>query len=275
MVSPSLSTNLPSHLSLKLLKEALDVRNFKRARQLFDNIPQPDPTTSSTLISALTTHGLLNEAINICTSLRERGIKLDIPVFMAVAKACAASRDALNVKELHNDATRCGAMFNVFVGNALIHAYGKCKCVEGERRVFDDMVVRDVGLNVFHEMGWNGVKLDPVTVSSILPACADLKDLKSGKAIHGFAVRNGMVENVFVCNALVNLYAKCLCVREAHAIFDLMPHRDVVSWSGVLTYFTNKEYEKGLSLFSQMCRDGVETNEVTWSIVIGGCMENR
>ena len=86
------------------------MRDFKRARQLFDNLPQPDSTTSSTLISALTTHGLPNEAINIYTSLRACGIKPDIPVFMVVAKACAASRDALKVKEVHNDATRCGVM---------------------------------------------------------------------------------------------------------------------------------------------------------------------
>jgi len=90
---------------------------------------------------------------------------------MAVAKACAVSRDALKVKELHNDATRCGVMSEVFLGNALIHAYDKCKCVEGAQRVFDDLVVRDVvtwnsltacdvncgfpeqGLNVCREMG--------------------------------------------------------------------------------------------------------------------------
>ena len=102
----------------------------------------------------------------------------------------------------------------------------------------------------FREMWWSGVKPNPVTVSSILHACSELKDLKSGKAIHRFVVRHGLVENLFVCSALVSLYAKCLSVREARAIFDLMPHRDVVSWNGVLTaYFKNKEYEKGFSLF--------------------------
>jgi pentatricopeptide repeat protein len=30
------------------------------------------------------------------------------------------------------------------MGNALIHACGKSKCVEGARYVFDDLVVRDV-----------------------------------------------------------------------------------------------------------------------------------
>jgi len=46
------------------------------------------------------------------------------------------------------------------------------------------------------------VKSDSVTVSSILPACSDLKDLKLGKTIHGFAMRHGMIENLFVYNAL-------------------------------------------------------------------------
>ncbi|CAI8613086.1 unnamed protein product [Vicia faba] len=293
MLAPSLPTNIPSHLGLRLLRATLNVRDFNRARQLFDNILQPDPTTCSTLISALTAHGLPNEAINIFASLRARGINPQKPVFLAVAKACAASGDALRVKEVHADAARCGVTSDVFVANALIHAYGKCKCVEGARRVFDDLVVRDVvtwtslsscyvncgfprkGLNVFCEMGWNGVKPNPVTLSSILPACSELKILKSGKAIHGFAVRHGMIENVFVCSALVSLYAKCLSVREARAVFDLMPRRDVVSWNGVLTaYFSNKEYEKGFSLFLQMSRDGVKADEATWNAVIGGCMEN-
>ncbi|XP_045792979.1 pentatricopeptide repeat-containing protein At2g29760, chloroplastic-like [Trifolium pratense] len=293
MAAHSLPTNIPSHLGLRLLWSALNVGDFKRAHQLFDNISQPDPTTCSTFISALTTNGRPNEAIKVYASLRACGIKPYSSVFLAVAKACAVSGDALRVKEVHEDATRLGLMSDVYIANALIHAYGKCKCVEGARRVFDDLVVRDVvtwtslsscyvncgfprkGLSVFRQMGLDGVKPNPVTVSSILPACSELKDLKSGKEIHGFAVRHGMVENVFVCSGLVSLYAKCLSVREARAVFDLMPHRDVVSWNGVLTaYFTNKEYEKGLSLFTQMSRDGVKADEATWNAVIGGCMEN-
>ncbi|XP_057451920.1 pentatricopeptide repeat-containing protein At1g20230-like [Lotus japonicus] len=292
-VAPSVPTNIPPHLALRLLKTALNVGDFKRAHQLFDNIPQPDPTTCSTLISSLTTHGLPNEALRLYASLRARGIKPNKPVILAATKACAASGDALRTKEVHDDAVRCGMTSDVFLSNALIHAYGKCKCIEGARRVFDDLVGRDVvswtslsscyvncglprqGLAIFHEMGWNGVKPNAVTVSSILPACSELKDLNSGKAIHGFAVRHGMVENVFVCSALVSMYARCLSVKEARAVFDLMPHRDAVSWNGVLTaYFTNKEYEKGLALFSRMSREGVKADKATWNAVIGGCMEN-
>jgi len=74
-------------------------------------------------------------------------------------------------------------------------------------------------------MAW--VKPNPVTVFSILRACSDLQDLKFGKEIHGFTARHGMVEDLSVCNALVNLYAKCLCVTKAQALFDLIPHQNV------------------------------------------------
>ncbi|MCI35728.1 pentatricopeptide repeat-containing protein, partial [Trifolium medium] len=77
-----------------------------------------------TFISALTTHGRPNEAIKVYASLRACRIKPHSSVFLAVAKACAVSGDALRVKEVHEDATRFGVMSDVFIGNALIHAYG-------------------------------------------------------------------------------------------------------------------------------------------------------
>jgi len=87
---------------------------------MFDNIPQPNPLTCSTLISALITHGLPNEAIKIYSSLRACEIKPDRPVFLAAAKVCAVSGVALRVKEVHDDATWCGVMSDVFVGNVFM-----------------------------------------------------------------------------------------------------------------------------------------------------------
>ncbi|RHN74608.1 putative pentatricopeptide [Medicago truncatula] len=171
---------------------------------------------------------------------------------------------------------------DLFVCNALVNLYAKCLRVTKAQTLFNLMPRRDVvswnslsvcyvnsgfpqqGLKVCNEMGQNGVKLNPVTMLSILPVCSDLQDLKLGKEIHEFVMRHSMVENLFVCNALVNLYAKYLYA---------------ISWNGVLTaYFTNKEYKKGLSLFSQISKDGVTTQQMKLhgmlSVVTDGCVEN-
>ncbi|KAJ1406507.1 hypothetical protein SESBI_25051 [Sesbania bispinosa] len=48
-----------------------------------------------------------------------------------------------------------------------------------------------------------------VSLVNILPACASLGASLHGKQAHVFVVRIGLVDNVFVGNTLVDMYAKC------------------------------------------------------------------
>lgn len=289
-----LPTSIPAHLALKLIKVYSNSGDLQRARHLFDTIPKPDLRTWTVLISALTRHNRSAEAIQCYDDFRRRScLEPDKLLLLSVTKACASLRDVVNAKRVHEDAIRFGFCSDVMLGNALIDMYGKCRSVEGARLVFDVMPFRDViswtsmascylncgllreALGAFREMGSNGVRPSSVTVSSILPACADLKDLKSGREVHGFVLRNGMGGNVYVSSALVNMYASCLSIGQAQSVFDSMSQRDTVSWNVLVTaYFLNKECEKGLSVFSRMMSEGVELNYASWNAVIGGCVQN-
>ncbi|KAM1688273.1 hypothetical protein ACFX2K_036156 [Malus domestica] len=108
------------------------------------------------------------------------------------------------------------------------------------------------GLEAFRE-GLNGVRPNVVTVSSILPACSELKDLNLERVIHGFVVRHGMEENVFVSSALVNIYASCLSTKQAQLVFDMMSRRDVVSLNT----------EEALKMLGQMQESGIKPNQIT------------
>ncbi|GAV89645.1 PPR domain-containing protein/PPR_2 domain-containing protein/DYW_deaminase domain-containing protein [Cephalotus follicularis] len=285
--------NPPPRLVLKFFKMFSHYDDIQRARHLFDKIHEPDLRSWTILISAHTKHGFPEEALNIYNTLRARNVKLDTYVLLPVAKACAASADLIKAREVHDDAIRFGFSSDTLLGNALVDMYAKCKYVDGAKRAFDDVKVKDVvtwtsmascyancGLarqcfGVIRNMGLNGVRPNSVTVSSILPACTELKDLNLGREIHGFVVRNAIGENVFVSSALVNMYASCLSVRQAEFVFVNMFRRDSVSWNVLLTaYFSNKEYEKGLGLFHQMRSEGVKLNQASWNAVVGGCVQN-
>lgn len=292
-MTPKLPTNLPSLLGFKFIKASCKSGDLQRARHLFDKIREPDLRTWTILISAYTQHGFPWDAIKLYTLLRAREINPDKLVLLSVAKACATSGDIVKAKEVHDDAIRFGFHSDTLIGNALIDMYAKCKCVEDARQVFDDMRVKDVvswtslsscyvtchlprkGLEKFREMVLDGVRPNVVTVSSILPACTELRALNLGREIHGFVVKHGMGENLFVCSALVSMYASCLSIRKAQLVFDNMSQRDSVLWNVILTaYFSNKECEKGLDLFFQMRHEGVKLNDASWNAVIGGCIQN-
>ncbi|KDP41925.1 hypothetical protein JCGZ_26943 [Jatropha curcas] len=288
-----LPTNLPPHRSFKLIRNFLNSGDLQRARYLFDKIPEPDLRTWTILISAHSQRGFVKEAIEIYTTLIERNIKPDKLVLLSVAKACAASGDLIKAKEIHEDAIRFGFNKDLLLGNAMIDMYGKCNCVDGARWVFDGLVVKDViswtsmascyvncgmprqGIFAFRDMGLNGIRPNSLTVSSILPACADMQELKLGREVHGFVLRNAMEGNVFVSSALVKMYASCLSLKQARIVFGKMPQRDVVSWNVMLTaYFLNKECEEGLALFYQMRKEGIKLNHASWNAVICGCTQN-
>lgn len=137
----------------------------------------------------------------------------------------------------------CG-LGDFFLGNSLIDMFGKCRYIKGAKDVFSSLQVKDViswtslsscyikyklsreGLRVFREMGLDGARANSLLLSSVLPVCSRLKDLNAGKEVHGYVIKNGMEDNVFVSSALVDMYASS---RKLSWYLRLLTQRDTVS----------------------------------------------
>ncbi|KAI3722548.1 hypothetical protein L2E82_33587 [Cichorium intybus] len=290
---PKLPSNLPPHLSLKLIKTYCQSGDLRRARQLFDKTTNPDLHSWTVLISAYTRHDLQKEAINLYTQLRNKEFQPDKFVLLSVVKACATSGDLLQAQRAHKDAVTFGFHHDLLLGNAMIDMFAKCKHLEGAKTAFNNLQVRDViswtsicscyvscgnpkrGLQAFREMGLDGVKPNSVSLSSILPACSNLKCLNLGKEIHGFVVKNGMGENVFVSSALIDMYATCLHIKQAEIVFDRMANKDTVTHNVMMSaYFENEEPEKAVAMFKKMKNNHSKLNYASWNTVLSGCLQS-
>ncbi|WRX30018.1 Pentatricopeptide repeat - like 10 [Theobroma cacao] len=77
---------------------------------------------------------------------------------------------------------------------------------------------------------------------------------------------------VFLLNRAIETYGKCGCLVDARELFDEMPERDGGSWNTMITaYARNGFQEKALCLFSEMNREGILPNEITFASVLGSC----
>ncbi|KAL6012443.1 hypothetical protein ACLOJK_002932 [Asimina triloba] len=208
----------------------------------------------------VTLKGLPQESHRLYLDLQNKKVKPDKMVLLSIAKACPRTSDPIKAKEVHEDAIRFGFSSDIVLGNALIHMYAKCNSVHGAVEVFDQLPTKDViswtsidvghlscglpreALQAFREMGLNGLR--------------NLKALNSGKEIHGFVVKNGMIKNVFVNSGLVD--------------------RDVVSWNVIMTtYFSNGDWGEALTLIDQMTAEGTKANLASWNTVSGGFKANE
>jgi pentatricopeptide repeat protein len=64
---------------------------------------------------------------------------------------------------------------------------------------------------------------DTFTSVQVIKACAGLGALEDGRLVHEQLVRSGCESDVFVCNSLVDMYAKCGSIEEAWRVFNKMP----------------------------------------------------
>ncbi|ERN18797.1 hypothetical protein AMTR_s00067p00084570 [Amborella trichopoda] len=114
-------------------------------------------------------------------------------------------------------------------------------------------------LAMVREIGLANLKPDSFTLSSVLPIFAEHVEILHGKEIHGFVIRHGFEPDVFIASSLIDMYAKCTRIHDAHRIFLLMPNQDCISWNSMIAGFVqNGFFNEALQIFHEMQTVGIK-----------------
>ncbi|KAK5824629.1 pentatricopeptide repeat-containing protein At2g22070-like [Gossypium arboreum] len=177
--------------------------------------------------------------------------------------------------------------------NTILSVYAKSGSVENLRALFYKMPFRDSvsyntliaglagsgfssqALEVFLRMNREGFEPTEYTHVSLLNACSRLLDLRKGKQIHGRICVGFLGRNVFVWNALTDMYAKCGEIDKARWLFDRTDNKNVVSWNSLIAgYLKNGQPKKCIDLFQEMQLGGFKPDDVTVSNVLGAYFQS-
>lgn len=178
----------------------------------------------------------------------------------------------------------------MYVKNTLMRLYAVCGFVSSARKVFDETSQRDLvswttliqcyvkmgflreAVLTFFQMCDAKLKADQMTAVIVLSACSKLGDLKLGRKIHDYIRHNRVTSDVFVGNALVDMYFKCGDANSARKIFKEMPVRNVVSWNSLISGLAHQgEFKDALDMFRKMQSIGVKPDDVTLVGVLNSC----
>ncbi|XVE59581.1 hypothetical protein DITRI_Ditri05aG0057300 [Diplodiscus trichospermus] len=109
--------------------------------------------------------------------------------------------------------------------------------------------------------------------SKFLTSCTQASNLLNGRAIHAKYSKGSIPCSLYLQNHILNMYLKCGDLINGHKLFDEMPQRNVVSWSAMVSGFTQHGFfNEALSLFIYMLRDGTsKPNEFTFVSVLQAC----
>ncbi|KAK2994610.1 hypothetical protein RJ640_025664 [Escallonia rubra] len=180
---------------------------------------------------------------------------------------------------------------DLFSWNVMITGYVKQGKMESARVLFDEVPKRDVvtwnamisgyvlaGLNeqaleMFEEMRSVGERPDEVTILSLLSACADSGALDVGEKMHCSLLEMGNGDlSIIVCNALIDMYAKCGSIERAFKVFRSMREKEVTSWNSIILGLAfHGHSEESICLFEEMRRMKIRPNEITFVGVLVAC----
>lgn len=107
----------------------------------------------------------------------------------------------------------------------------------------------------------------------VLSACSNLGDLNLGRKVHSY-IRHyiDMNADVFLGNALIDMYLKCNDSNSAYKVFNEMPVRNVVTWNAVISGLAYQgRYREALDVFRGMQSAGLKPDEVTLVGVLNSC----
>ncbi|KAJ4958406.1 hypothetical protein NE237_025517 [Protea cynaroides] len=257
---------------------------------LFAQISRPDLISWNAMISGYSCNGETGSSVSLFRQLLVSREKVNsstivglIPVFFPFNHLCLAH-------SIHGFSLKCGLNLNSSVSTALTTVYSRLNEMESARQLFDEspdkslaswnaMIsgytqngLTEMAISLFQKMRLSDVLPNPVTITSILSACAQLGALSLGKWVHELVIRENFDSNIYVSTALIDMYAKCGIIGEARHIFNCMPEKNVVSWNAMIAaYGLHGHGNEAISLYSEMLDSGISPTGVSFLSVLHAC----
>ncbi|KAK1560009.1 hypothetical protein Q3G72_021123 [Acer saccharum] len=257
-------------------------RCLDSAVTMFDSMSSRDSVSWNIIVHGHLNLDALEKGLFWFNEARVSGFEPNNSTLVLVIRSCRRLESYCEGKRVHGFLIRSGFWDIISVQNSLLSMYVDSD-MESARRLFDEMCERDViswsamiggfvqsketssGLQLFRKMVSNvGIEPDGLTMVSVLKACADSRDLRMGRVVHGLVTCRGLDCDLFVGNSLIDMYSKGEDTGSAFKIFNEMSQKNNVSWNSMLSgYVLNEKYSEALSLVHSMGMEAIEVDEIT------------
>ncbi|KAI3723749.1 hypothetical protein L2E82_35506 [Cichorium intybus] len=349
-------------LGSQLLEFYCKVGCIDNTRKLFDEMPERNVFSWTSVIGLYCELGDYNETINLFYLMIDEGVRPDHFVFPKVFKACAQLKNYQAGKDVYDYMMTIGFEGNNCVKRAFLDMFIKCGRMDIARRLFEQMNSNDIimwnmmvsgyvlkrdfkralryvdqmrlkgvnpdrvtfntilsgyaqegqlkeaakyfselrgfgglepnivswtalitgniqngypykALNLFKKMVTKGLKPNSTTISSVLSTCTNLSLQKYGKEIQAYCIKSEELDsNIFVGNSLITFYSKSRNLNDTtRKHFNRLQQKDLVSWNSILSMSATKgSRDDVIKFLNDMELQGVSPDIITWNGIITG-----
>ncbi|XP_018720392.2 putative pentatricopeptide repeat-containing protein At3g23330 [Eucalyptus grandis] len=257
--------------------------NLKVLHSVFDMMEVKNMVSWNAIITGYFEAGEYLMILELFVRILEEGGKLDEVTMLIVIQACTEYGSLGLAMQIHQIAIKSDLSRDVYSANALLHMYSKLQKPEFAYEIFKSVPTRDVALwnsmlstyndfscpeeaqRLFLRMLTEDVQADKRTIIVMLSSCADLADeMRFGRSLHAHVIKAGMLIDVSLGNALMNMYKDTHCTEAVKKAFTQLPDVDVISWNTLIAALANSNTKvEALEVFLRMHESEIKPNSHT------------
>ncbi|KAK1363147.1 Pentatricopeptide repeat-containing protein [Heracleum sosnowskyi] len=251
------------------------------AHNVFDEAPQRSVYLWNSIIRAYARANKFYGAMGLFKQMLFSETKPDNFTFACVVRSCCENFMVEGLRVVHGGVVVSGLGRDSVCCSALVTAYSRVGLIDYASRVFSvirepDLVLWnsiisgygccrkwEEGLRMFSMMRNMGNQPDGYTLVGIITGMADPGLLRIGQGIHCFCFKTGVDCISHISSAIVSMYSRLMCMDSARRVFDTFYHPDLVTWSSLITGFSQcGDNKMALVFFRDMNMEGGKADPI-------------
>ncbi|KAJ9181028.1 hypothetical protein P3X46_009203 [Hevea brasiliensis] len=262
--------------------------DLESAISVFNSVLEPSTLTWNLIMKSHVNFGLSNEALLLYKKMRELGVEHDTFTLPIINRAVLSLKSRVVLGQMvHSASIKLGFGFDLYFCNTMIEVYAKYGRVWYARKVFDEMLQRDLvswtsmisgdvfegnvsaAFELFNKMR---LELEPnsVTLIVMLQGCYAFDVLIEGRQLHCYIIKNGLLVDGSVQNSILRMYSKLGCVKEVETFFIEIDKRDVISWNTLISFYSLRGDVEQLAERCNKMYSEVALSRETLTLLISG-----
>ncbi|KAL9239524.1 hypothetical protein vseg_013837 [Gypsophila vaccaria] len=255
--------------------------DMDEATKNFLRMPVQNVVSWTSMIAGYVQKNDVVSGLDLFREMRRAGVEVNKYTITIILSACSKLQTIDVAMQIHSWILKSGWLTDPVVRAALINTYSKLgevqlaeflHVVKGDSDSEDASVLTamissfvqsnrfEKAISLFRRIILTGQKPDNFSISSILSITSSLH---TGRQIHSYVLKSGLILDLLVGSSLFTMYSKCGHVLQSYEIFLQLPGKDIVSWGSMISGFAEHGYAgKAIELFREMLAMGKRPDQV-------------
>ncbi|KAK6934727.1 Pentatricopeptide repeat [Dillenia turbinata] len=266
--------------------------NLIKARQLFDEMSEPNLVSWTCMISLYVRKGQYDVALCMFSDMCRLGLRPNEFGFSVAIKACRVKGDIVMGELIYGLIMKCGFELDEFCSSSILGLFSDLGESESARKFFDGVpswrrseALWNTLLNsyaegsdakgvvmLFGQMMHSGTLPSCFTFAIVAKLCATILCLNLTSIFQCQIIKFGFQSHLVVGGALVNAYAKLRLLNSACEVFRNLEEKDNTVWCSLMAGFHLVGVaEGGLNCYLEFLSEGHKPDPFTFATVLSLC----